>query len=262
MYLIDTHAHLYLDAFDEDREEMISRAKAAGVQAVFLPNIDSSSIPAMLDLEAAHPDFCYAMMGLHPCSVNATAESELEVVRQWLERRPFKAVGEIGIDLYWDTTYRAEQEEAMLRQMHWALELDLPVVIHARNSLEVILDLAEPLRQERFRGIFHCFSGTPEQARRIIDLGFLLGIGGVVTYKKAGLDEVLRDIPLEYLVLETDSPYLAPVPHRGKRNESAYLAKVAARLAEIYGISTDEIGRQTTHNAMILFGIETGTPVG
>lgn len=251
--LIDTHAHLYLDAFAEDRKEMVVRAMQAGVKGIYLPNIDRSSIAPMLELEQAYPDFCFAMMGLHPCSVDENFREALSTVREWLESRHFCAVGEIGIDLYWDKSFRAQQEEAFLQQISWAIEFDLPIVIHARESLDIILDLIHPLKQPRLRGIFHCFGGTVHQAERIQDLGFLLGIGGVLTYKKAGLDEVLKSVPLSCLVLETDAPYLSPVPFRGKRNESAYLTYIASKLAEIYGTTVEEIGRQTSRTAEALF---------
>lgn len=253
MELIDTHAHLYLDAFAGDRNEMLDRARQAGVNAIYLPNIDPSSIAPMLELEQSHPDFCFAMMGLHPCSVGEDFREALAIVRGWLERRQFCAIGEIGIDLYWDKSFRAQQEEAFLEQISWAIEFDLPVIIHARESLDIILDLMEPMKQPLLRGIFHCFTGTVAQAHRIQNLGFLMGIGGVLTYKKAGLDEVLKSVPLSYLVLETDAPYLSPVPFRGKRNESTYLPYIAMKLAEIYEISIEEIGRQTSHTAKTLF---------
>ena len=253
MELIDTHAHLYLDAFTEDRKEMLARARQAGVNAIYLPNIDPSSITPMLELEQSYPDFCFAMMGLHPCSVGEDFREALATIREWLERRHFCAIGEIGIDLYWDKSFRIQQEEAFLEQVNWAIEFDLPIVIHARESLDIILDLIEPMEQGRLKGIFHCFTGTVDQAQRIQDLGFLMGIGGVLTYKKSGLDEVLRRVPLSCLVLETDAPYLSPVPFRGKRNESAYLPYIAAKIAEIYGTTIEEVGRQTARNAKDLF---------
>lgn len=258
MELIDTHAHLYLDTFDEDRNEMLDRARQAGVNAIYLPNIDPSSIAPMLELEKSQPDFCFAMMGLHPCSVGEDFREALAIVRGWLERRHFCAIGEIGIDLYWDKSFREQQEEAFLEQVSWAIEFGLPIVIHARESLDIILDLIEPLEEPRLSGIFHCFTGTVDQARRIQDLGFLMGIGGVLTYKKAGLDEVLKNVPLSCLVLETDAPYLSPVPFRGKRNESAYLPYIAAKLAEIYGTTIEEVGQQTVRNAKNLFHPDPG----
>lgn len=254
MVLVDTHAHLYASAFDEDREEMLVRARESGVEAIFLPNVDSSTIDAMLRLEASHPDLCCAMMGLHPCSVGENYRDELAVVRQWLERRRFCAIGEIGLDFHWDKTWIPQQEEAFLQQVDWALEFDLPIAIHSRKSTDRILELLKPMRQDALRGVFHCFSGTVEQARRAVALGFWLGIGGVVTFKNAGLVEVLSEIPLEYLVLETDAPYLAPTPFRGKRNESAYVALVAQRLAEVKGVDVETLAQVSSENARRLFG--------
>jgi TatD DNase family protein len=253
MKLIDTHAHLYSKKFDNDRAEMIQRAIDGGVAQFYLPNIDSSSIEGMLDLEQRYPDRCFAMMGLHPCSVQENYEEELAIVRSWLEKRPFCAIGEIGIDLYWDKSTLPIQEIAFRKQIAWALELDRPIVIHARESLEEILAIVEELNTEKLRGIFHCFTGDRQQAERAIALGFHLGIGGVLTFKNAGLDKTVADIALEHLVLETDAPYLAPVPKRGKRNESAYVGFVAEKLAEIKSVSTDEIAKVTTANAEKIF---------
>jgi TatD DNase family protein len=256
MELIDTHAHLYADEFNGDRADVIGRAAESGVRAIFLPNVDSASIEPMLALEAAYPGVCFAMMGLHPCSVGENYRDELAIVRDWLNRRHFCAVGEIGIDLYWDKTYRTQQEEAFLLQAAWAVELDLPIVIHARESLDIILDLLQPISGSKLRGIFHCFSGSAGQAARIVELGFLLGIGGVLTYKKSGLEEVLKTVPLSSLVLETDAPYLSPVPFRGKRNESAYVAYVAGQLSRIYETTPEQIGWQTAQTAKALFRVE------
>ncbi|MEN0004087.1 MAG: TatD family hydrolase [Bacteroidota bacterium] len=253
MQLIDTHTHLYAKQFDEDRDAMITRAVAEGVAEFYLPNIDSSSIEGMLALEAAYPNRCFAMMGLHPCSVNEKVEEELKVVEHWLDKRAWCAIGEIGIDLYWDTTFVEQQKAAFLRQVAWAKSLDVPFVIHSRESIDMILDLLEPIQDGSLRGIFHCFTGTTEQAQRIIDLGFLMGIGGVLTFKKAGLDKALQPIDLQHLVLETDAPYLAPTPYRGKRNESAYLRLIATKLAEVKETSLSEVARVTTHNARQLF---------
>ena len=257
MKLIDTHAHLYAKAFNHDRAEMIDRAVGRGVEQFFLPNIDSSSIEIMLALEAAYPQRCFAMMGLHPCSVKENFEKELALVRQWLDKRPFCAVGEIGIDLYWDKSTLSIQEEAFRRQIRWALEFGLPIVIHSRESTEEILAILEELSEERLRGIFHCFTGDLAQAERAIALGFYLGIGGVLTFKNAGLDKTVADIDLEHLVLETDAPYLAPVPYRGKRNESSYVYQVAEKLAEVKGVSLEEIARITTANAGKIFSGKT-----
>ena len=223
MKLIDTHTHLYAKQFNSDRDAMIQRAVEQGVEQFFLPNIDRESIEGMLALEAAYPERCFAMMGLHPCSVKDNYEEELAIVRHWLDRRKFCAVGEIGIDLYWDKTFFEQQKQAFLTQIEWAMEFDIPIVIHSRESTDIIIDILTEVKEDRLRGIFHCFGGTEEQARRIIKLGFFLGIGGVLTYKNSGLGDALKDISLEHIVLETDSPYLAPVPYRGKRNESAYV---------------------------------------
>ena len=253
MRLIDTHTHIYLEQFDEDREEMIQRALDSGVEQFFLPNIDSSSITRMMQMEEAHPGRCFAMMGLHPCSVKENFQEELAIVRDWLDERPFCAVGEIGIDLYWDKTFIEQQKEAFLLQMEWARELGIPIVIHSRDATDLLIDLVEKNIDERLKGIFHCFSGTEEQARRIIELGFYLGIGGVLTFKNAGLDKVMEKVAMEHVVLETDSPYLAPVPWRGKRNESAYVRLVAEKLAAIKGVSFREVAEVTTKNAEQLF---------
>ncbi len=253
MMLADTHAHLYLEQFDEDREAMMQRASESGVARVYLPNIDSRTIEAMLAVEAAYPGRCFPMMGLHPCSVKEDYERELSIVRYWLEQRPFCAIGEIGIDLYWDKTFFEAQQNAFLTQVEWALEYDLPIIIHLRDSFDEVVNLLKPIKDKRLRGIFHCFGGTVQQAETAISLGFLLGIGGVLTYKKSGLDETLKHIGLEHLVLETDSPYLTPVPFRGKRNESAYVRIVAERLAEVKQENMEVIAEQTTRNALKIF---------
>lgn len=262
MRWIDTHAHLYAEQFDEDRAAMMERAREVGVQQFFLPNIDHSSIPRMLAMEEAYPGQCFAMMGLHPCSVKEDYEQELATVRQWLDQRPFVAVGEIGIDLYWDKTFFEQQKEAFLRQVHWAKELDVPIVIHSRAATDIIIELLAALPEGSARGIFHCFGGSPEQARRIINLGFYLGIGGVVTFKKSGLDKTLAEIELEHLVLETDAPYLAPTPYRGKRNESAYLYKVSEKVAEIKKVSIAEVARITSNNAEAVFSLSGASASG
>jgi len=209
----------------------------------------------MLELEKKYPGQCFAMMGLHPCSVKEDYEQELAAVRKWLDKRSFAAVGEIGIDLYWDKTFFEQQKDAFLKQVHWAKELDLPIVIHSREATDIIIDLLAALPEGTARGIFHCFGGSPEQARRIIDLGFYLGIGGVVTFKKSGLDKTLAEIDLEHLVLETDAPYLAPTPYRGKRNESAYIYKVAEKIAEIKERELEEVAQITSRNADAIFSL-------
>lgn len=250
---IDTHAHLYSKQFDEDRDEMLARAMASDVQRFYLPNVDSKSIDGMLELEASYPENCFPMMGLHPCSVKENYKEELAIVESWLKKRSFCAVGEIGIDLYWDKTFFEQQKAAFKVQIGWAKELDVPIVIHARDSLEEILEIIEEEKSDKLRGIFHCFGGSVEQGKRIMDLGFLMGIGGVLTFKKSGLDRVLKEIPLESLVLETDAPYLAPTPYRGKRNESSYIPDIGAKLANVKELSLEEVREVTTKNALKLF---------
>lgn len=251
--LIDTHTHLYGKQFDHDRDAMIQRAIQAGVAKMYLPNIDSSSIEGMLALEAAYPDHCFAMMGLHPCSIQANYKEELAIVREWLDKRPFVAIGEMGIDLYWDKTFIDQQKEAFLLQCEWAKELGIPIVIHAREATDVCIELVREAKDERLRGIFHCFTGDVTQAEAIIELNFYLGIGGVLTYPKSGLDKTLEAIELQYMVLETDAAYLSPVPHRGKRNESAYLTFIAEKLASVKGVSLEEVANITTANAEKIF---------
>lgn len=255
MELIDSHTHLYSDKFLNDREDMLERARQAGLTHCLLPNIDGSSIKAMLALEARAPKFCYPMMGLHPCSVKEDYEAELNIVREWLDRRDFIAIGEIGIDLYWDKTFLEEQKIAFRTQVEWALEFDRPIVIHARDSLDLLIDMVGEYRGRGLRGVFHCFTGGREQARAIVELGFYLGIGGVLTYKNSGLAEALQDIDLARMILETDSPYLAPVPHRGKRNESAYVRYVADKLAQVKKTSVEEVAAVTTANTKTLFAL-------
>lgn len=251
----DTHAHLYAEEFDADRSEMMERAMKAGVSRFFLPNIDSSSIDVMMKMAADFPGRCFPMMGLHPCSVKENFRQELEVVKQWLDKEKFCAVGEIGIDLYWDKTFLEEQKEAFRLQIQWAKEKKLPIVIHARQSLNEIFELVDELNDENLKGIFHCFSGDYVQAQKVISYGgFKLGIGGVVTFKNGGIDQYLSKIPVEYIVLETDSPYLAPVPHRGKRNESAYIPLVAEKVASLYQLNISELAQITTQNTKEIFG--------
>ena len=256
---VDTHAHLYAEEFAHDRDEMIQRAIESGVVRMYLPNIDSESIEGMLELEVKYPGVCYAMMGLHPCYVREEFEEQLAVVEDWWSRRAFAAVGEIGIDLYWDKSTYEMQREAFSRQVDLAMKIGKPIVIHSRASTQEVIDtLVEKVRGKALRGIFHCFSGTVDQAMMIQELGFYVGIGGVVTFKNAGLDKVVQELPLELLVLETDSPYLAPVPYRGKRNESAYIPMVAARVAELKDVSVEEVAEVTTRNANALFGFDEG----
>ena len=252
--MIDTHSHIYSEEFDADRDEVILRAQHAGVTKIILPNVDSDSLPRLLKLEARYPDYCYAAVGLHPDSVKENYQKELDVIREELERRRYIAVGEIGIDLYWDKTYQTEQILAFQTQVEWAIEFNLPVIIHVRNSHNETIQALKPYAGKGLKGIFHCFGGTPEEAAEIFSLGdFKLGIGGVVTFKNSGLAASLMHIPLENLVLETDSPYLTPAPFRGKRNESAYTVLVAEKLAQVYDMSVGEIDRITTENACSVF---------
>lgn len=253
--LIDTHSHLYLPQFDDDRQAMLERAKSAGVEKILLPNIDSDSIGPMLALCQSHPDLCIPMMGLHPCDVKENFREVLVEMRAHFNTGNYIAVGEIGIDLYWDKTTLAQQIEAFEIQIGWAKELALPIVIHAREAFDEIFAVVDRLHDEHLKGVFHCFTGTADQARKIMEYGnFYMGIGGVLSYEKSGLDAVVKDIPLHYLMLETDSPFLAPKPYRGKRNESAYVKFVAEKLADIKGISLKEVARATSDNADTLFG--------
>jgi TatD DNase family protein len=253
--LIDTHAHLYATEFDADRDAVIKRAILQGIDKIYLPNVDLDSIDAMHKLEARYPENCFAMMGLHPCSVGADYKSVLSIIENKLNERNYVAVGEIGLDYYWSKEFVKEQQDAFRIQCKWAIEKNIPIIIHARESIDDLIQIVSEFKQNSdLKGIFHCFGGTIEQARKIMELEFLMGIGGVLTYKKSGLDEVVKNIPLEYLVLETDAPYLTPVPHRGKRNESSYLIHIANRLAEIKEISLEELGRITSENARKIFG--------
>jgi TatD DNase family protein len=254
MKLIDTHTHLYSEEFAQDIDNVMDRAIKAGVIKFYLPAIDSTATEAMMALEEKYPGHCIAMMGLHPCYVKENVKEELALVQSWLGKRKFVAVGEIGLDFYWDKTFAIAQYEAFDLQMQWALDLQIPIVIHTRNAMQETINRVKPFADKGLRGIFHCFSGSAESAQQIIKMGFHLGIGGVVTYKNAGLPEVLTEIPLEKLVLETDAPYLSPVPYRGKRNESSYLSYVVAKLSDIYQISEEEIARITTENAERIFG--------
>jgi TatD DNase family protein len=250
---IDTHTHLYSEEFNEDRFTCIKQAISNGVSRFYMPNVDSESIDGMLALEAQFPEHCFPMMGLHPCSVNGNYEKELEIVKTWLDKRRFKAIGEIGIDLYWDKTFIKEQELAFKQQIDWALEFKYPIVIHCRNAFDEIYAILS-MYSSLPKGIFHCFSGNLDQAKQILSLGnFKLGIGGVVTFKNSGLDKIVEQLDINDLVLETDAPYLAPVPHRGKRNESNYLPLVAQKLALLKNITIEEIAQITSNNALKLF---------
>ncbi|SNR34174.1 TatD family hydrolase [Hymenobacter mucosus] len=254
MQLSDSHAHVYSEQFKPDRDDMLLRAFEAGVRTIFMPNIDHTSIDAMLEVEANYPTQCFAQMGLHPCHVTRQFEKELYEVETWLNRRPFAAVGECGIDLYWDKTHLAEQQEALRIQVGLAKKHNLPLVLHTREAFREAADIITAAQDGSLRGVFHCFSGTRAEAEEVIHLGFKLGIGGVATFKNGGLDKVLPGLDLEHLLLETDCPYLAPVPHRGKRNEPAYLPLVARRVAEILGKDVEEVAEATTRNTLALFG--------
>ena len=252
--LIDTHTHLYSEQFENDIDEVISRAKQNGVERFYLPAIDKSYTDRMLALEAENQDSMFAMMGLHPCSVHPdTIEDELAHVREWIDKRPFKAIGEIGIDLYWEKEFLQTQQDAFKTQIEWAKEKDLPIVIHCRDAFNEVFEVLEEVQDEKLFGIFHCFSGTKEEAQRAIDFNLKLGIGGVVTFKNGKIDQFLGDFDIKHIVLETDSPYLAPVPYRGKRNESSYLTHVCDKLVDIYRKTPAEIAEITTKNALDIF---------
>jgi TatD DNase family protein len=255
MNLTDTHCHLYSEEFATDVDAMIARAEIEQVTKFYLPAIDSGTHNAMLMLEEKYPGKCIAMMGLHPCSVKADYLSELALVEAWLAKRQFSAVGEIGLDYYWDKTFAAEQKDAFSTQMQWALHYQLPVVIHTRNAMADTITAVREFADKGLKGIFHCFSGTIEDAEAITAMGFYLGIGGVLTYKNSGIDKVVEKIGIEHLVLETDAPYLSPVPFRGKRNESSYIKYVADKLAAIKNITVDEVAAITTANAEKIFGM-------
>jgi len=253
--ITDTHTHLYSEEFDHDRNEMIQNAIDAGVSRFFIPAIDSTCTAAMYDLEKAFPDHVFLMMGLHPTYVKDNYEAELSHVENELAKRKFYAVGEIGIDLYWDKTHLKEQQIAFRRQIQWAKQYQLPIVIHCRDAFDEIFEILETEKSNDLFGIFHCFTGTYEQALQAISYNMKLGIGGVVTFKNGKIDQFLDQISIDHIVLETDSPYLAPIPYRGKRNESRYIVNVIAKLSEIYAMSPDEIARITTENSKAVFGI-------
>lgn len=255
MILTDTHTHLYSEAFDEDRDRVIQNALDKGIERFFIPAIDSTYTQAMLDLERAYPENIFLMTGLHPTHVKENYEKELEHVEGQLAKRKFYAVGEIGIDLYWDKTFLSQQQEAFRYQIRWAKKYGLPIVIHCRESFDEIFEILESEKDDDLFGIFHCFTGNLEQAKTAISFSMKLGIGGVVTFKNGKIDRFLDQIDLKHIVLETDAPYLAPVPYRGKRNESSYLMNVLEKLSDVYGISKAEIARITTENSKEVFGI-------
>jgi TatD DNase family protein len=255
MLLTDTHTHLYYEIDLQKQNLLMERCFAFNIERLFLPNVDVKSIAMIDDLVKRYPNNCFAMAGLHPCDVKEDFREQLATIYDSIADRKIYAIGEIGIDLYWDKSTLAIQQDAFRQQINWAKELNLPFVIHCREAFDEVFEVLEEMKDEKMRGIFHCFTGNLAQAKRAIDLGFYLGIGGVVTYKKAGLDLVLEDIPLEHIVLETDSPYLAPVPYRGKPNESSYLIHIAQKVADIYNISVEEVADVTTANSKKIFGV-------
>jgi TatD DNase family protein len=255
MVLTDTHTHLYYETDEIRRMELMQRCRDNSIDRLFLPNVDAASIPLMFDLLTAYPDSCYPMLGLHPCSVKENWEEELAAIVPALHQHKIYAVGEIGIDLYWDKTFLTEQIHAFKLQIKWAKTLKLPIVIHCRDAFDEVYQVLQEEYDENLRGIFHCFTGTLEQANKVTNLGFYLGIGGVVTYKNAGLDKILPQVDLKHVVLETDSPYLSPVPYRGKPNESSYLIYVAQKVAELYQTSVEHVANITTENSKRIFGI-------
>ncbi len=253
MKFIDTHAHIYDSQFKDDIAEVLEKSQQEGVAHIYMPNIDHTSIDGMLELEYQYPGQCIAMMGLHPSSVKKNFEKELYIAEEWLNGRRFAAVGEIGLDYYWDTSFAEQQQEAFRIQVGWAKKHDLPIVIHTRDSFDDSIQIVEELHDERLRGVFHCFTGNAEEAERIKNVGFYVGLGGVSTFKNGGMDKVIPQLPFDQIVLETDSPYLAPVPNRGKRNEPTYIPLIAQKIAEYYKIDVEEIAGITTKNASTLF---------
>jgi TatD DNase family protein len=253
MRIIETHAHLYLQEFSEDLDRVIENAVINGVEKFYLPNIDEGSLNGMLELCKQYPNYMFPMIGLHPCSVQKNYEHQLEAIFSRKNEGSFAAIGEIGIDLYWDQSLREEQIQAFKRQVEWAVELNLPIVIHSREATDLILECLEKWNYKDLRGIFHCFTGTVQQGRRIMSLGFYLGVGGVVTFKNGGLDKVLPELGSSHLVLETDAPYLSPVPHRGKRNEPSNLKFIVEQLAHIFKCTKEEIAKVTYENSEKVF---------
>lgn len=253
MNLIDTHAHIYHPQFDGDREAMIQKAFDAGLIHIYMPNINEESVQAMLKLFEQFPEQCLPMLGIHPCDVHDNAEHSLDKLRKQYEDIPFRAVGETGLDLYWDKSTLALQQRLLNYHLQWALDEDLPIVLHSRNATQETIDQVKPFAEKGLRGIFHCFSGSVEQAQTIVDMGMLLGIGGVVTFKNGGLEPILQQFGLSNIVLETDAPFLAPVPHRGKRNSPEYLPLIAQKIADLSSLSLSDVCDITTRNALALF---------
>jgi TatD DNase family protein len=255
MRFIDTHAHLYDESILPAIDAILNNAVAVGIEKIIMPGIDSTCIDNMMLLEHTYPKQCIAMMGLHPCYVKENYVAELAIVEDWLSKRKFVAIGEIGLDFYWDKTFTEQQYKAFEIQMQWAIDYHTPIVIHTRNAMGETIEAVKPFAKKGLRGAFHCFSGSKESAQQIIEMGFYLGLGGVLTYKNAGVAEAIKEIPMEFLFLETDAPYLPPVPYRGKRNEPAFMLEVAKKLAEIKQLPLHEVAEITTANAERLFGI-------
>jgi TatD DNase family protein len=255
MILVDTHTHIYYQEDKQELDKQIQRCLENHITKLFLPNVDSKSIPLVIDTCKRYPDNCFPMLGLHPCDVKENYEDELRIIHQEIPNQKIYAIGEIGIDLYWDKTFLKQQQIAFEKQINWAKELELPIVIHCRDAFDEVFEILNKCNDEKLRGIFHCFTGDINQAQHAIDLGFYLGIGGVVTYKKSGLDQVVAQLDLKNIVLETDSPYLAPVPKRGKPNESSYLIHIAKKIADIKQVSVEEVAEITTSNSIDVFGI-------
>lgn len=253
MIFVDSHTHLFDTQFDQDRTAMMQRAIASGVEKMYLPNIDTETVAPMLAMKRQWPENCFPMLGLHPCSVKENFQEELTALYAWFEKEEFVAVGEIGLDFYWDKTFEKQQQEAFETQIGWALSKNLPIVIHTRNSLKEGIETIRKMQNGNLKGVFHCFSGSPEEAEQIIDMGFYIGIGGVATFKNGGLDPVLQSVGLEHILLETDAPYLAPVPYRGKRNESANIPLIAQKISDVKAIRIEDVATTTTQNTYKLF---------
>lgn len=252
-HLVDTHAHIYDESFEEDFKAIINRAHSNRVKKIFIPNVDQETIPKLVSL-CKNIEGVYGMMGVHPCSIKENYKEELAIAKSWLEKESFVAVGEIGLDLYWDKNFYKEQVDALKTQFHWSLEHNLPVNIHCREAFNEIMEVIELPEFKEVRGIFHCFSGNAEQAKRLVDLGYYLGIGGVLTFKNSGLDKAIENIDLSNIVLETDAPYLAPTPFRGKRNEPSYILNIAEKLAEIKGVDLYTVAQKTSENSEKIYG--------
>lgn len=250
----DTHSHIYSEEFSSDRDEVIDRALNAGIDTIILPNIDSSTIKPMLGLADSRPQLFLPLIGLHPTSVKEDFVKELQIVEYWLNKRSFKGIGEIGIDLYWDRIFIAEQIEAFKIQVRWAKKFKIPIVVHVRDSFYEVIEVVRQEKDESLTGVFHCFTGNIEQAGQVIGLGFKIGVGGIVTFKNSGMDAVIQQIPLHHILLETDSPWVAPVPHRGHRNECAFITAIAAKIAALHKTNIEEVATTTTQNAKQLFG--------